>query len=115
MQVASIHDGIEQINTNVTNISALHARTLNVMDTGRDQDAARLDELTAETRNIINNLKDRIKALDREPMAVDAQMRRNRVRTIDFATHLFNLPKPNIIDSSRPHKIHGSLTDLSTS
>jgi syntaxin 1B/2/3 len=50
------------------------------MDSGRDVDAARLDELTAETRNVINNLKERIKALDREPMAADAQMRRNRVR-----------------------------------
>ena len=91
-QVASIQDGIERINLNVANISALHARTLNLTDSGRDLDATRLDELTAETRNVINNLKERIKALDREPMAADAQMRKNRVRQTYFVvirlTHL---------------------------
>jgi len=81
-EVASIQDGIERINLNVTNISALHARTLNLTDSGRDLDAARLDELTAETRNIINNVKERIKALDRESMAADAQMRRNRTALV---------------------------------
>ncbi|KAF8231301.1 t-SNARE [Tricholoma matsutake] len=81
-EVASIQDGIERINVNITNISALHARTLNVIDSGRDLDAAQLDELTAETRKLMNNLKDRIKALDREPMAADAQMRRNRTALV---------------------------------
>ena len=49
------------------------------MESERNQDAARLDELTAETRNIISDTKDRIKALEHESMAVDAQMRRNTV------------------------------------
>jgi len=57
------------------------------MDSGRVQDAARLDEVTAETRKVINNLKDRIKALDREPMGADAQMRRNRVRQVILVAH----------------------------
>jgi hypothetical protein len=57
------------------------------MDSGRVLDAAQLDELTAETRKLINNLKDRIKALDREPMAADAQMRRNRVCQINIVAN----------------------------
>ena len=82
------------------------------MDSGRDVDAARLDELTAETRNVINNLKERIKALDREPMAADAQMRKNRVSYTYIALR-FNSSEPNIIDGSCPFEIPRSHTELS--
>jgi hypothetical protein len=112
IQVASIQDSIERINVNITNISALHARTLNITDSGRVLDTAQLDELAAETRKLINNVKDRIKTLDREPMSADAQMRRNRVRQIIVVLIRCTL-MVLLLDRSYPLEIPGSYTELS--
>ncbi|KAG6814320.1 hypothetical protein H0H92_013445 [Tricholoma furcatifolium] len=78
LAVSSIQEGIERMNANVHHIATLHARILNVIDEGQTHDVAQLEQLTAETRSLSNNLRDRIKALDLVPLGPDAQMRKNR-------------------------------------
>ncbi|RDB21312.1 Syntaxin-like protein psy1 [Hypsizygus marmoreus] len=77
-EVVSIQDGIERMNANVAQISTLHARIMNVMDQGQSHDVAQLDQLATETRILSNELKERIKALERFPPGPDLQMRKNR-------------------------------------
>ncbi|KAG6850591.1 hypothetical protein H0H93_011259 [Arthromyces matolae] len=77
--VSSIQEGIERLNANVHQISTLHGRIMNTIDSGQSHDNAQLDQLAAETRTLINSLKDRIKTLERAPLGADTQMRRNRL------------------------------------
>ncbi|KNZ74202.1 Syntaxin-like protein psy1 [Termitomyces sp. J132] len=78
--VSSIQEGIEHINSNVHQIAALHSRLLNVLDESQTRDAAQLDQLATETRTLNNNVKERLRALERAPLlGPDAQMRRNRI------------------------------------
>ncbi|KAH0583965.1 hypothetical protein H2248_009548 [Termitomyces sp. 'cryptogamus'] len=79
-EVSSIQEGIEHINSNVHQIAALHSRLLNVLDESQTRDAAQLDQLATETRTLNNNVKERLRALERAPLlGPDAQMRRNRI------------------------------------
>lgn len=65
---------------NVDKISALHARTLNAIDQGMEEDEAQLDKLAAETQKLNRDVKERIKSLEGTPVGHDAQIRKNRVR-----------------------------------
>ncbi|KAF8073924.1 syntaxin-like protein [Lyophyllum atratum] len=78
-EVSSIQEGIEQMNSNVTQIATLHARILTIMDDGRSNDVAQLDQLAAETQKISKNVKERIKALQQAGSALGTQMRRNQM------------------------------------
>ncbi|KAF5381062.1 hypothetical protein D9615_003890 [Tricholomella constricta] len=77
--VSSLQEGIERINANVAQIAILHARIMSVMDPGQTNDVAQLDQLADDTRSLSNNLKERIKALERTPVGPNAQIRKNRI------------------------------------
>ncbi|KAG5653974.1 hypothetical protein H0H81_008842 [Sphagnurus paluster] len=51
---------------------------MNVMNEGQAHDKASLDQLVDDTRTLSNQLKDRIKALERITTGPDVQMRKNR-------------------------------------
>jgi hypothetical protein len=89
IQITSIQDNIEQIRINITEISALHSRTLNALDQGIEQDEAQPDQLAEETQTLSRDLKERIQALERAPVGHDAQMRKNRVWLDNFISFIF--------------------------
>ncbi|KAH7923873.1 t-SNARE [Leucogyrophana mollusca] len=81
-EITSIQDAIQQFDANVTRISDLHSRSLNSLDeTGAQQNAAQLDELAEETRQLSNGLSQRIKSLEGPSPSggQDAQIRKNRI------------------------------------
>ena len=79
LQDTSIQQGILQLRENVTQISALHAQSIDAAGevSRTEQDA--IDSLTARTRTLIQDLKQRIKVLESAPQQQDAQLRKNRV------------------------------------
>ncbi|KII88653.1 hypothetical protein PLICRDRAFT_698997 [Plicaturopsis crispa FD-325 SS-3] len=79
-EVTSIHNALQQFDTNVSRISDLHSRSLNVADESTThQNAAQLDELVEETRSLSKSLRERTKALAAFPgTAQDAQQRKNQ-------------------------------------
>jgi len=79
-QVVSIQEGIEQFDENIRQIATLRLQALNTLD-GEDQnDMARVEELTDETRTLSLQLRDRIKKLEVSPVHMDIQVRSNQVR-----------------------------------
>ncbi|KAJ3551993.1 hypothetical protein NM688_g4389 [Phlebia brevispora] len=88
-EIASIQDSISTYNSNVTRISELHSRTLNSTDEAANrQTAALLDDLVAQTRELGNNIKQRIQALESQPAQPGQDMRIRKNRT-DFARSKF--------------------------
>ncbi|KAI0647179.1 t-SNARE [Trametes meyenii] len=80
-EVTSVQDGIAQFNSNVTRIADLHSRTLNSTDEGASrQNEAVLDDLVGQTRQLSNELKDRIQSLASYPVtrAQDQSIRKNQ-------------------------------------
>lgn len=66
-EISSIQDSIRTFNDNVNRISDLHSRSLNNMDDNAAQkNAAELDELIEETSSLSNQLKTRIKSLEKQ-------------------------------------------------
>ena len=66
-------------------ISELHGRILNSTDEAANQQAqALLQDLVNQTRELSNNLKQRIQALDSAPAGrpQDARIRKNQVRVV---------------------------------
>ncbi len=78
-QVSSIQDALKQYNDNVTQISNLHARSLNNID---DQAAPQqLKQIIGVDRKLSNDLKRRIKALQAQGGdSRDGKTRRQQVR-----------------------------------
>ncbi|KAI0328558.1 t-SNARE [Cubamyces sp. BRFM 1775] len=80
-EVTSIQDGIAQFSSNVSRIADLHSRTLNSTDEGASrQNEALLDDLVGQTRQLSNELKQRIQALASYPVtrAQDQTIRKNQ-------------------------------------
>jgi len=80
-EVTYIQDGIEQFRNNVNRISELHARTLDSTDEAANrQSQALLEDLVNQTRELSNNLKQRIQSLDAAPTSrpQDARIRKNQ-------------------------------------
>ncbi|GBE82013.1 t-SNARE [Sparassis latifolia] len=80
-EVSSIQDSIATFSANVARIGDLHSRTLNSTDDGAShQNAALLDDLIAQTRDLSNILKQRIQALAAAPSArpQDSRIRKNQ-------------------------------------
>ncbi|KAI8998518.1 t-SNARE [Trametes punicea] len=80
-EVTSIQDGIAQFSSNVSRIADLHSRTLNSTDEGSSrQNEALLDDLVGQTRQLSNDLKERIQALASYPAtrAQDQAIRKNQ-------------------------------------
>jgi syntaxin 1B/2/3 len=82
-EISSIQDSIAQFNNNVQRISDLHSRSLNTMD---DQAAAKnnqqLDSLVEETSSLSNQLKMRVKDLERKSGGRDANAKRQQTGAI---------------------------------
>jgi len=82
-EISSIQDSIAQFNSNVQRISDLHSRSLNTMD---DQAAAKnnqqLDSLVEETSSLSNQLKMRVKDLERKAGGRDANAKRQQTGAI---------------------------------
>ncbi|KAI0724092.1 t-SNARE [Fomitopsis betulina] len=80
-EVSSIQGGLTEFSANVQQISELHSRTLNSTDeSANQQSSALLDDLVTRTRQLSNNLKDRIQALTKfpAPRPQDARIRNNQ-------------------------------------
>ncbi|KAH9857015.1 t-SNARE [Lenzites betulinus] len=80
-QVSSVQDGIAQFSSNVSRISDLHSRTLNSADDGASrQNEALLDELVGQTRQLSNEIKEKIQTLSSYPVsrAQDQVVRKNQ-------------------------------------
>ncbi|KAI0831446.1 t-SNARE [Trametes gibbosa] len=80
-QVTGVQDGIAQFESNVSRIADLHSRTLNSADDGaRRQNEAVLDELVGQTRQLSNELKEKIQTLSSYPVtrAQDQVVRKNQ-------------------------------------
>jgi len=82
-EVSSIQDSIAEFNSNVQRISDLHSRSLNTMD---DQAAAKnneqLDNLVEETSSLSNQIKLRIKDLEKKSGGRDANAKRQQTGSI---------------------------------
>lgn len=79
LQDTSIQQGILQLKENVTQISALHRQSINAVGEVSPTETDKIDSLTARTRTLIQDLKQRIKHLESAPQQQDAQLRKNRV------------------------------------
>ncbi|TFK84621.1 t-SNARE [Polyporus arcularius HHB13444] len=80
-QVTAIQDGLATFSGNVSRISDLHSRTLNTADDGASrQNAALLDDLVGQTRELSNSLKEKIQALSQYPVSrpQDQTIRKNQ-------------------------------------
>ncbi|KZT67693.1 t-SNARE [Daedalea quercina L-15889] len=80
-EVSSIQDSLAEFNSNVQQIGELHSRTLNSTDESANQrTSALLDDLVTRTRQLSNNLKERIQALSKfpAPRPQDARIRNNQ-------------------------------------
>ena len=83
LQITSIQDDISTYNNNVNRISDLHSRTLNSTDEAANhQNAAMLDDLISQTRELGNTIKQRIQSVESQPAqpGQDMRIRKNRVR-----------------------------------
>lgn len=82
-EISSIQDSIAQFNNNVQRISDLHSRSLNTMD---DQAAERnnqqLDSLVEETSGLSNQLKLRIKNLERTSGGRDSNAKKQQAGAV---------------------------------
>jgi len=66
-EISSIQESLRTFNDNISRISDLHSRSLNNMDESAAQrNASQLDALVADTGDLSNDLKRRIKALERQ-------------------------------------------------
>lgn len=82
LQISSIQDSLRTFNDNVSRISDLHSRSLNNMDEATAQrNAQQLDDLAEETSALSNQLKVRIKSLQKKGgSGRDGQIRKQQVR-----------------------------------
>jgi len=78
-QVVSIQEGIEQFDKNIQQIATLRLHSLNTLDSEDQNDMARVEKLTEETRTLSLQLRDRIKKLEASPAQMDIQVRSNQV------------------------------------
>lgn len=80
-EVSSVQDDLAQFSANVSRISELHSRALNVADEGASQqNNALLDDLVMQTRQLSNGIKVRIQKLAKAPVgnAQNARIRQNQ-------------------------------------
>ncbi|TCD71435.1 syntaxin [Steccherinum ochraceum] len=87
-EINGITDSIQQFNANVQRISDLQQRSLSTADDGSQQSHAVLDDLSTQTRDLGNSIKNRIQQLEKQPVqpGEDIRMRKNR---ISFARNKF--------------------------
>ncbi|KAG1754495.1 t-SNARE [Suillus lakei] len=83
-EATAIQDSIQDFDDNVTRVAEFHSRSLNALDDAATQaNAAQLERLTDETRQLSNSLANRIRALEKPAGAgPDAQIRKNRIDVV---------------------------------
>ncbi|KAG2367528.1 t-SNARE [Suillus spraguei] len=83
-EATAIQDSIQDFDDNVTRVAEFHSRSLNALDDAAIQaNAAQLERLTDETRQLSNSLANRIRALEKPGGAgPDAQIRKNRIDVV---------------------------------
>jgi len=79
VQDTAIQEGIQQLRDKVSQISSSRIRSLDAIGDGSQAESTRIDALTAETRTLMHDLKERIRSLENSPIPQDAQLRNNRV------------------------------------
>ncbi|KIY50935.1 t-SNARE, partial [Fistulina hepatica ATCC 64428] len=80
-QASSIQDAINRINTNVSQISSLRARSFGAIDGSTD--TAQLDAIVGETKNLLNDTKLRVKRLEADAATGDdANVKKDRARLV---------------------------------
>lgn len=88
-EITSIQDAIGAYNSNVNRIADLHSRTLNSTDENvNSQNAALLEDLVGQTRELGNSIKQRLQSLEAQPAQPGQDMRIRKNRT-DFARSKF--------------------------
>jgi len=75
----SIQQGIQQLRENVSQISTLRIQSIDAVSEASLAETEKIDSLTARTRTLIQNLRDRIKRLESLPLQQDVQLRKNRI------------------------------------
>ena len=75
------------------------------------EESEQLDSLAEENRNLSQDLKERIQRLAQQPQGQDAELRRNRVRIMQYFFSQTEIDDD--IDSATPIKVHGGNTELS--
>ncbi|KAI0693270.1 t-SNARE [Cytidiella melzeri] len=103
-EITSVQDAIGTYSANISRISDLHSKTLNSTDEGANrQNAALLEDLVNETRELGNSIKKRIQSLESEPVqpGQDARIRKNRT---DFARSKFVEALQNYQQVERDHR-----------
>ncbi|KIM49203.1 hypothetical protein M413DRAFT_99881 [Hebeloma cylindrosporum] len=78
----AIQEGIQQLRDNVSQISSSRIRSLNAIGDVSQAESTRIDALTAETRTLMHDLKERIRALENAPITQDAKLRNNRIKVL---------------------------------
>ena len=79
LQDESIQTAIQRVRDNVALIGHLRSRSLNSIQEN-NAELTKIDELTTETRGLVQDLKNRIKRLESAPAQPgDVQLRKNRV------------------------------------
>lgn len=83
-EISSLQDSLRTFNDNVSRISDLHSRSLNNMDErSAQQNADQLDQLVNDTSVLSNQLKNRIKSLERQGGAGrDGQIKKQQTALI---------------------------------
>nr|VWO98777.1 Sphingosine-1-phosphate lyase [Ganoderma boninense] len=80
-QVTAVQGDIALFNNNVSRIATLHSRTLEITDEATSsQSSAELDELVGKTRQLSNDLKEKIQSLSSFPVTrpQDQAIRKNQ-------------------------------------
>jgi len=83
-EISDIQDLLRQFDSNVSRISTLHAQSLNNMDPNTNQqNQTVLDEQVDETRQLSNQIKQRITKLEQQPVAGgDIRIQKNQTSLI---------------------------------
>ncbi|TFY81769.1 hypothetical protein EWM64_g2243 [Hericium alpestre] len=82
-EINTIQDMIRQFESNVSRVSEMHARSLGSLEES-EQNTAILDELVSETRNLSNQIKNRIQDLEKQPVppGQDLRIRKNQTSLV---------------------------------
>ncbi|KAI8642283.1 t-SNARE [Parasitella parasitica] len=80
-QVSHVKESITQINVNVKAIGSLQSSILQTVD-ARDDSSQRLDQLTADTQNIMTHVKQKLKEIEPTSRHTDLAMRKNAFSSV---------------------------------
>ena len=104
LQDESIQTAIQRVRDNVALIGHLRSRSLNSIQEN-EAELSKIDELTTETRSLVQDLKNRIKRLESAPAQPgDVQLRKNRVGPACLSGAVSNW---SVVDYPPQKQVHG--------